>query len=122
MKVDALVHTSNAVAATPARLEKIARLAGFLKQLTPDEVVVAIGFLTGWPRQGSIGVGWATVADARETAPAPAATLELLDVDRAFDALQAAKGKGSGRRARASPAASCSRARRPTSSSSSRRS
>ena len=95
MKLDALVQTSKAVAAASGRLEKIARLAAFLKRLSADEVAIAIGFFTGWPRQGRIGAGWATVAEASETPAAVAATLELLDVDRAFDALQSAKGKGS---------------------------
>jgi DNA ligase-1 len=95
VKLDTLVQTSKAVAASSGRLEKIARLAAFLKQLSADEAAIAIGFFTGWPRQGRIGVGWATVAEARETPAAGAATLELLDVDRAFDALQSAKGKGS---------------------------
>jgi DNA ligase-1 len=95
MKLDALVQTSKAVAASPGRLDKVAKLAAFLKQLSNEEVPIAIGFLTGWPRQGRIGAGWATVAEASETPPATAATLDLLDVDRAFDALQSAKGKGS---------------------------
>jgi DNA ligase-1 len=69
MKLDTLVQTSKAVAASAGRLDKIARLAAFLKQLSADEIAVAIGFLTGWPRQGRIGVGWATVAEARETPP-----------------------------------------------------
>jgi DNA ligase-1 len=95
VKLDTLVQTSKAVAASSGRLEKIARLAAFLKQLSADEAAIAIGFFTGWPRQGRIGVGWATVAEARETLAAAAASLELLDVDRAFGALQSAKGKGS---------------------------
>jgi DNA ligase 1 len=95
VKLDALVQTSKAVAASPGRLEKIAKLAAFLTQLSTDEVAIAIGFFTGWPRQGKIGVGWATVAEARDTPAAVTATLELLDVDIAFTALQAAKGKGS---------------------------
>jgi DNA ligase-1 len=95
VKLDALVQTSKAVAASSGRLEKTAKLAAFLAQLSADEVAIAIGFFTGWPRQGKIGVGWATVADARDTPAAASATLELRDVDRAFDALQSAKGKGS---------------------------
>jgi DNA ligase-1 len=95
VKLAALVHTSNGVAAASGRLEKISRLADFLKQLTPDEVPIAIGFFVGWPRQGRIGVGWATVADASASEPAMTATLELSDVDRAFDAMQSARGKGS---------------------------
>jgi DNA ligase-1 len=95
VKLAALVHTSNGVAAASGRLEKISRLADFLKQLTPDEVPIAIGFFVGWPRRGRIGVGWATVADASASEPAMTATLELSDVDRAFDAMQSARGKGS---------------------------
>ena len=94
MKLDSLVQTSKGVAAASGRLDKISRLAAFLGQLTPDEVAIAIGFFIGWPRQGRIGVGWATVAEARGGAAAVPA-LELADVDRAFDALQAVKGKGS---------------------------
>jgi DNA ligase-1 len=95
VKLAALVHTSNAVAAASGRLEKTSKLATFLKELTADEVRIAIGFFIGWPRQGRIGVGWASVADASAGEPAVAPTLELVDVDRTFDALQAAKGKGS---------------------------
>jgi DNA ligase-1 len=95
VKLDALVQTSKAVAASPGRLEKIAKLAALLTQLSADEAAIAIGFFTGWPRQGKIGVGWATVAEARDTPAAATATLELVDVDRAFDALQSARGKGS---------------------------
>ena len=94
MKLDALVQTSTAVAAAPGRLDKISKLAAFLKQLTPDEIAIAIGFFIGWPRQGRLGVGWSTVAAARID-PAPVPTLELLDVDKAFDTLQSARGKGS---------------------------
>lgn len=95
MKLNSLVQTSQAVAAVSGRLEKIATLAAFLRQLSPDEVALAIGFLIGWPRQGRLGVGWATVAEARSSDPAQEPTLDLLDVDRTFDALQATKGKGS---------------------------
>ena len=95
MKLAALVHTSNVVAAASGRLEKTSKLAAFLKELTADEVPIAIGFFIGWPRQGRIGVGWSTVAAASAGEPAVAPTLELVDVDRTFDALQAVKGKGS---------------------------
>jgi DNA ligase 1 len=95
MKLAALVHTSNIVAAASGRLEKTAHLAELLKQATPDDVPIAIGFFIGWPRQGKIGVGWATVADASAGEPAMTPTLELVDVDRTFTALQTIKGKGS---------------------------
>src|SRR5262245_22670018 len=95
MRLDELVQTSASVAATSGRLAKIATLAAFLRRLTPAEVSVAIGFLIGWPRQGRLGVGWASVASARDE-PASESSLELSDVDAAFDQLLAARGKNSG--------------------------
>jgi DNA ligase-1 len=95
MKLEELVETSASVAATSGRLDKVARLATMLSHLSPEEVPIAVGFLIGFPRQGKLGVGWATVVEARVHPPAANASLELIDVDRAFDALKAVKGKSS---------------------------
>jgi DNA ligase-1 len=100
MKLATLVSTSAEVAETSRRLEKTAKLASLLQSLSGDDVAIAVGFLIGWPRQGKIGVGWAMVAEARDVAPAPDATLELHDVDEVFTALQQATGKGSTARRR----------------------
>lgn len=96
MKLEELVRVSAAVAATPGRLEKISKLATLLARLTPEEVPIAIGFLIGWPRQGKLRVGWATMSSARERAPAETASLELGDVDSVFDQLSNVRGKNSG--------------------------
>lgn len=66
-----------------------------LTRLDPDEVPIAIRFLTGWPPQGRVGVGWATVASARDHAPAAEPTLELRDVDHAIGQLISVRGKNS---------------------------
>jgi DNA ligase-1 len=100
MKLARLVATSAEVGATSRRLEKTAKLAALLGELSGDEVAIAVGFLIGWPRQGKTGVGWATVSEAREVPPAPEATLELGNVDEIFSALQQATGKGSTARRR----------------------
>src|ERR1044071_5583710 len=76
-----LVATSAALKATSARREKTALLAGLLTRLEPTEVAIAVGFLVGWPRQGRIGVGWATLAAAQAPSAAAAATLTLREVD-----------------------------------------
>ena len=76
---------------TRARLEKIALLADLLRRLSPEEVPIAIGFLIGWPRQGRLGIGWATAAEARSPA-ASAPALSLSEVDSAFAALKALRG------------------------------
>ncbi|HVF38293.1 MAG TPA: ATP-dependent DNA ligase [Gemmatimonadaceae bacterium] len=96
MKLEEVAQTSAAVAATSGRLDKIAKLAALLTRVPPDDIATAIGLLTGWPRQGKIGVGWASVAAARDATPAPAAALELGDVDRVFDQLLSTRGRNSG--------------------------
>jgi DNA ligase 1 len=98
MKLIQLVQTSAKVAATSRRLEKTAQIAALLRQLDAVDAAIAVGFLIGWPRQGKIGVGWATVSEARATAAAREPTLELRDVDEAFTLLQQATGKGSSAR------------------------
>jgi DNA ligase-1 len=95
LKLEELVQASAAVAASPGRLDKIAKLAALLGRLTPDEVPIAVGFLTGWPRQGKLRVGWATVSSASDRAPAATATLELGEVDKVFDQLTSVRGRNS---------------------------
>jgi len=90
------VQVSADVAGTSSRLNKIAKLAELFTRIPPDDMPIAIGFLTGWPRQGRIGVGWASVAAAREREPGPVATLDLRDVDKVFARLLSVRGKNSG--------------------------
>ena len=88
-----LVAASNEVAETAARSAKVRRLAAVLAVAGPDEVVPAVGFLTGEPRQGSVGVGWASLR--AEVAPAKAPTLTVGDLDAMLDSLATASGPGS---------------------------
>ena len=91
-----LVLTSNAVAATSSRLKKVDLLAGLLRGVPPNEVPIAIGFLTGWPRQGKLGIGWSTLESSRPAGAAAVPELTIADVDQAFTELQAVRGKQSG--------------------------
>jgi DNA ligase-1 len=95
MKLQELVEVSTDVAATSGRLEKISKLAALLARVPPADAPIAIGFLTGWPRQGKIGIGWATIVSARDREAATASSLELRDVDTAFDRLLTVRGKNS---------------------------
>ncbi len=88
-----LVATSATLTATSSRRDKIAALAALLRVLGPDEIVVAVAALTGVPRQGRIGVGWARASALDGHAASP--TLRLGDLDAAFDRLQACAGPGS---------------------------
>src|SRR5262249_47354199 len=52
-------------------------------------------FLTGEPRQGRLGIGGALLSSLRDVPPADAPSLEIADLDRAFDRLAALSGQGS---------------------------
>jgi DNA ligase-1 len=96
-----VAETSAAVAATSKRTEKIAHLAALLRAAGPEEIAPVIGFLTGTVRQGRIGVGWASLRSVADTPAAPAPTLSVGDVDRAFGTLAVTSGKASQERRRA---------------------
>jgi DNA ligase-1 len=89
-----LVRASVRVAETSARLGKIAALAELLRALAPDEVDIAVAWLSGEPRQGRIGVGGAQLR-ALAAEPAAESTLTLRDVDAALDAIARTSGRGS---------------------------
>lgn len=88
-----LADVSRRLAATAKRSEKGALLADVLRRLAPEEVAVAVGVLTGAPRQGRIGVGWATLRDVR-VEPAGVPSLTVLDIDAMLDRLAAMSGSG----------------------------
>jgi DNA ligase-1 len=90
-----LVAASELVADTRSRSRKVAVLAELLRSLDADEVAIATGLLSGVPRQGRVGVGYAAVY-AVECAPAAAASLTLGEVDAAVAEIEAAAGPGAG--------------------------
>jgi DNA ligase-1 len=92
--LSALVSTSNQVAATSGRLAKIQLLADLLKQAGPDEVGLAIAYLSGTVRQSKVGVGWATLRKAK-THVGRAARLQIRDVDQTLEIISKTAGKGS---------------------------
>jgi DNA ligase 1 len=89
-----VVEASRLVTDTSSRSRKVAILAELLRRLEPDEVPIVVGFLSGVPRQGRIGVGYAAVyrTDAR---PALESSLNVSDVDVAISEIEAATGTGS---------------------------
>ena len=90
-----LVATSAAVQALRGRLEKIGRLASLLEILRGEDARIAVAFLSGAIRQGRLGIGGATLREARDVAPADQPRLTLADVDRAFLELGSMSGPGS---------------------------
>jgi len=92
--LNALVTTSNEVAATSGRLAKITLLADLLRQASADEIELAIAYLSGTIRQLKVGVGWATVQKAKSHA-GTSARLQLRDVDDTLEKISRTTGKGS---------------------------
>jgi DNA ligase 1 len=89
-----LATTSASVGATASRKEKQLHLAAVLRNLAPAEIETAVGLLMGAPRQGPLGVGWATVSRLVMT-PAAEASLEILEFDRLLSELAVTSGPGS---------------------------
>jgi DNA ligase-1 len=92
-----IVETSNAVAAASSKLQKIARLADLFRQVSPDEIGPVVAFLSGSPRQGRIGLGYAQIAAVGPVPPATGATLTVAEVDASLQRLSEVAGEGSGR-------------------------
>ena len=88
-----VVRASAAVAATSSRLEKTRLIADCLRALEPDEVEIALPYLSGDIRQGRLTLGYATLRSAMGNAAA-GPLLSLSEVDSAFDKLKSVKGKG----------------------------
>jgi DNA ligase-1 len=89
-----VVDASGRVTATSSRSAKIAILAELLRTLEPAEVPICVGFLSGVPRQGRVGIGYATVYRLEAT-PAAEPSLTVADVDRAISEVQDTTGTGS---------------------------
>ena len=92
-----VVETSGRVAATSSRSAKIACLVSLLGRLAPDEVEPVVSALAGEPRQGKIGVGWATLM-AITVPPASEPSITIAELDQAVTMVQALTGAGSGTR------------------------
>jgi DNA ligase-1 len=93
-----LVAAATEVTRTGARLAKIGLLADLLSRLragSADEIEIAVSFLSGVPRQGRMGIGWAALQAARTEPPSTASTLDLRSIDAAFERISETSGRGS---------------------------
>jgi DNA ligase-1 len=87
-----VAHTSRQIAATSARSEKIATLAGLLRRTKPADASVVITYLAGKLPQRRTNVGWSTL----QQRPTPAAEprLTVLDVHTTLSHIAAVSGTG----------------------------
>jgi len=95
MLLSDLVQTSQRVSSTSRRLEKLDALATLLRSLAPDEIAIAVAFLSGETRQPKLGVGPATILAARSAQAAASPSLTVQDVDRTLQAICETTGTGS---------------------------
>ena len=89
-----IAQASAEVAATSSRLAKTKRLAECLAAASPDEIGIAVAYLSGELPQGTVGVGWAALRDLPVPAEPPPA-LEVLEVDATITRVQSISGAGS---------------------------
>ncbi|HEX6361599.1 MAG TPA: hypothetical protein VFZ93_01480, partial [Albitalea sp.] len=90
----AVVEASARASGTTSRLAKRDAIAQCLRAAAPDEVPIAVAYLSGETPQGRIGIGYATLAALLGDA-AVQATLALREVDDALAQVAATSGKGS---------------------------
>jgi len=98
MRLADVVAASSAVAGTSGRLEKVSHLADVIRRVPPDDIETVIGFLSGAARQGRMGIGFASLSGLRDVPPAETSSLDIRDVDGAFDRLAGLQGAGSASR------------------------
>ena len=97
MQLRALVDVSAGVAGARGRLDKIGKLAELLRQLRPEEIAIAVAYLSGTLPQGRIGAGWSAIAEARAATAAPQPSLELQEVHDIFGRIAGISGAGATR-------------------------
>ena len=89
-----VIEASRLVTETSSRSRKVAILAELLRALEADEVGICVALLSGVPRQGRIGVGYAAVYRT-DAPPTVAPSLTIGDVDEAISEIELATGSGS---------------------------
>jgi DNA ligase-1 len=88
-----LAATSFALRETRSRKRKAELLGDVLRRLAPAEIEPGVAYLSGELRQRRTGVGWASLRDVPEPAAEP--SLEVGEVDAAFERIAALAGSGS---------------------------
>lgn len=94
MKLSVVVATSKRISATRSRRAKVAGLAETLAAAEPAEIEIVVGFLSGEPRQGRVGIGAASLW-AVKPSPAAEPDLDVAEVDHAIGRIPGITGRGS---------------------------
>ena len=97
MLLSEITEVSNAISATRSRKTKSEAIAALLARTPVDEIPIVVGFLSGVPRQGRVGIGWAAVADLSATDRNPPG-LHVAEVDEFLEGYPSISGPGSQQR------------------------
>jgi DNA ligase-1 len=89
-----VVAASRDVSHTSSRSQKVSILAELLRRLDIGEVAAAVGFLSGVPRQGRVGIGPSTIYGIQPE-PAREPSLTIDELDRAIEEVKGTSGSGS---------------------------
>ena len=105
VQLSALSNAHLALAATGSKLAKVRTLTDLLLLCDTTELPVVVAAMTGEPRQGRFGVGWASLSGfekrerpSQRSDSDPAAQDEsptVIEMDRLFDELASTSGHGS---------------------------
>src|SRR5437667_12257542 len=96
MRFTEVVAASNRVGQTGSRLAKRDAIAACLRAAAPEEIEVAVAFLSGEVRQGKLGIGYATLSGSRASA-AEQPSLALMEIAEALPRLATPARKGPAR-------------------------
>jgi DNA ligase 1 len=96
MKLNALAQAHADLAATTSKLAKVSVLTALLQLCSPEELPIVIAAMTGAPRQGRIGVGWATFAMVDSVTESDIANSPSVhELDELIDLVATTSGPGS---------------------------
>ena len=95
MLLNEIVRTSELVAHTRSRLEKISYLEDCLRRVDRDEVEIGVNYLSGKLPQGRIGIGSAMIRAIYPVAAVENPTLSLRRVNEIFERIANLSGQGS---------------------------
>ena len=94
MLLSRLVQTSRRITETSKRLQKVDHIAELVKAADGVEIEIVVAFLSGFIRQGHIGIGNALLRESL-AAPAVEDALQLTEVDEWLTRIAAVRGTGS---------------------------
>ena len=93
--VSHLAFVSRKVSTSSARKAKVAALADALREMDPQDIEVAVHYLSGDLRQGKIGISFASLRAAAQAPSSPQSELTVRHLDENLSSYAGIRGAGS---------------------------